>query len=92
MYNRGSTCVNVKNAQKDLFVKNGRMNEIIPPTADAVALYVKQLIHQGRFVWGQMLEPNQILPTPADWGWQRTANSTWEPVWTALPPASESMS
>ena len=27
-----------------------------------------------------MLKPNQILPTPADWGWQRTANSTWQSV------------
>ena len=90
MYDRGTTCLNVKIAQKDLFVKKGRMNEIIPPTA--VALYMKQLIYQGSFVWGQMLEPNQISPTPADWDWQRTANSTWEPVWTTLPPPAEIMS
>ena len=22
----------------------------------------------------------QILPSPAEWGWQKTANSTWKPV------------
>ena len=62
---------------------------MIPPTGDALALYTKQIIYQGSLLWGQMLEPNQILLTHADWRWQRTANSIWELVWTTLPPASE---
>ena len=42
------------------------MIEMIPPTADALALYTKQIIYQGSLLWGQMLERNQILLTHAD--------------------------
>ena len=74
---------------EDVFSKKGRMIEAIPPIADGLALHTKPTIYQSSFAWGQMLEPNKILPTPADKGWHRTTNSTWEPVWITLVPASK---
>lgn len=50
MYDWGRTCLNVNDARKDLFAKKGRMVDAIRPTADAVAILLKQSICQGSFV------------------------------------------
>lgn len=89
MYDRGSTCATVNDARKDLFTKKGRMIEAIPPTANALFLHLKRSVYQGSFVWGQVLRPIQSLPSPEDWGWRKGVDSTWEPFWTTLPPASK---
>lgn len=88
LYDRGSTCVTVNEARKDLFTRKSRAIDSIPPTIDALALHVKRSIYQGSFVWGQTMTKIQSLPSPTDWGWQ-LVDSMWEPHWTTLPSASK---
>ena len=88
IYHRGSSSVSVNEARKELFKKKGRPIESIPPTADALMLHVKRAVFQGAFVWGQVLTPFQILPSPSNLGWQKIDN-IWKPLWTLNPIASK---
>ncbi len=42
----------------------------------------------SRFVWGQSLVKEQILPPAYDWGWNIT-NEKVSPVWMTIPEASK---
>ena len=90
MYDRTSSCTRVNEARKDLFTRKGRSLELIPPTSDALFHHMKRSVFQAGHVWGKSLVPCYVLPCPSDWGWKRTSTQEWEPVWTALPQASQS--
>ena len=83
LYDRGSTCLKVNEARKDLFTRKSRAIDAIPPTDDALNLHLKR-----SFVWGQIMEQIQSLSSAADWGW-KMGERTWEPLWTTLPSASK---
>ena len=88
LYDRGSTCLKVNEARIDLFTRKSRAIDAIPPTDDALNLHRKRSIYPGSFVWGQIMEQIQSLPSAADWGW-KMGERTWEPLWTTLPSASK---
>ena len=74
--------------EKNYFAKIGRSLENIPPTQDALAQHLKPAIYQSS-IWSVSPDPQCVIPTPSDWGWELKDN-TWVPVWITLPVAAKS--
>lgn len=90
LYDRTSTCTTVNAARKDLFTRKGRDIDAIPPTADALLQHTKRTVFLAGHVWAKCLELSPVFPLPSEWGWVRGPKQTWEPLWTTIPPASQS--
>ena len=92
MYDRTSSSTSVNEARKVLFTRKGRSIDNIPPSADAALIqHTKRVAYQAGHCWGTALIPCAEIPCPSEWGWSRSAtDSTWEPLWTTIPQASES--
>ena len=88
MYDQTSTCTDVNKARKKLFAKRSSVQRI-PPTRAALEQHVKRAVFQGGHVWGQILVPQPVLPSPSSWGWIQTDDGLYEPHWTTLPEASK---
>ena len=54
-------------------------------------LNTQRVAYQAGYCWGQSLTPDPTLPSPAEWGWTRSANGPWQPYWTMLPEASKAI-
>ena len=87
LYDRTSKCKNVNKARKKLFAKKSSVQNI-PPTYAALEQHVKRSALQGGHVWGQALVPEPVLPPPTYWGWHRSDDGPYTPLWTTLPEAS----
>ena len=87
-YDRTSKCKDVNKARKKLFAKKSSVQNI-PPTYAALEQHVKRSALQGGHVWGQALVPEPVLPPPTDWGWHRSDDGPYTPLWTTLPEASK---
>ena len=87
LYDRTSKCKDVNKARKKLFAKKSSVQNI-PPTYAALEQHVKRYALQGGHVWGQALVPEPVLPPPTDWGWHRSDDGPYTPLWTTLPEAS----
>ena len=74
-----------------LFAQGNKSIENIPPTQAALTQHIKRAAYQAGHVWGQVLEPMQELPSPAEWGWQQSPEG-WSPKWTTLAEASKACS
>ncbi|KAK3867204.1 hypothetical protein Pcinc_027321 [Petrolisthes cinctipes] len=48
----------------------------------------RSAVFQGGYVWGQVLVPQPVLPSPTSWGRRQTEDRSYEPLWTTLPEAS----
>ena len=84
VYDRTSKCKEVNKARKKLFAKKSSVQNI-PPTYAALEQHVKRSALQGGHVWGQALVPEPVLPPPTDWGWHRSDDGPYTPLWTTLP-------
>lgn len=88
LYDRTSQCTQVNQSRKLLFAK-GRQLDRIPPTEAALSEHVKRATYQAGFCWGQALVAQQQLPSPGDWGWEKSSDDQWVPFWTSLPEAAK---
>ena len=91
LYDRTSPYMNVNEARKKLFAKRNSVQRI-PPTYDALEQHMKRSVFQGVYVWGQVLVPQPVLPSPTSWGWRQTEDGSYEPICTTLLEASKSCS
>ena len=82
---------NNKCVKGDGGARKGRSIENIPPTYGALVEHTKRVAYQAGYCWGQSLTPDPTLPSPAEWGWTRSANGPWQPNWTMLPEASKAI-
>jgi hypothetical protein len=89
LYDRTSPYMGINEARKKLFAKRNSVQRI-PPTYDALEQHMKRSLFQGGYVWGQVLVPQPVLPSPTSWGWRHTEDGSYEPLWTTLPEASKS--
>jgi len=89
MYDRTSTCSDINTARKKLFAKKGRPLESIPPTHHALVQHVRRAVYQGALCWGQALHAQPELPCPSEWGWEKTSDGQFKPIWTTLPEAAK---
>ena len=90
LYERTSTCTDVDKATKKMFAKTSSVQQRIPPTRAALEQHIKWAAFQGGHIWGQALIPLPDLPSPCSWGWLRTDDGLYEPLWTTLEEASKS--
>lgn len=91
LYSRTSSASSVNEARKVLFAQSSRTIKNIPPTQAALRQHVKRAAYQAGYVWGQCLLAEQVLPSPAEWGWKLdTDGDRWVPVWSTLPEVSKS--
>ena len=88
LYDHTSSLVKVDEVRQELFSKQSRNLDSIPPTRASLEQHVKRAVFQGGYVWGQTLLHQPVLPSPSDWGWQQQ-NNLWLPYWTALPRAKD---
>ena len=89
MYDRSSILITVDAARQTLFARNSKSLENIPPTEAALRQHILRTVLQSGHVWGQSLEKDPYLPSPANWGWQRKDTNPWMPIWTTLEPAQD---
>ena len=87
MYDRNSNLESVNEARRELFCKQGRNLENLPPTEDALLLHSKRAIFQAS-IWYIASEENVNLPSPEMFGWKQD-EGVWVPVWTTISAAAE---
>ena len=69
MYDRTGSVERVDEARLQLCTQKDRQIEAIQSTQ-----HMKRAIYQGSLVWGNALEPNHVLLSPADFGWSRDSD------------------
>ena len=88
MYDRSSDVTTVNEARLDLFAREQRQCDLIPPTQAALKEHAKRDSHEGGYVWRQALKRHPQMPSPSDWGWVEQ-DEEWKVLWTPLPPIAE---
>jgi hypothetical protein len=90
MYDRQSELLLVNDAHQHLFSRKSRPIENIPPTQAALEQHIRRAAYQGGHVWGQVLQKDQALPNPSEWGWENyETTSKWVPTWSKLGQAHQ---
>ena len=74
LYQCTSSLSKVLGARKRMFTFGNRKIENIPPTMGALVHHVKRAVYQAGHIWGQCLQGDPTLPSPAAWGWEKTDN------------------
>ena len=77
MYDRTSTSTEIDKARRKLFAKKADIKQI-PPTKAAFEQHMMRAVFQGGHIWG-----------PTSWGWTKTEDGLYEPIWTTLPEAAQ---
>lgn len=85
LYDRHSSCKTVDQARKDLFMRQNKPLVLIPPTSAALRQHALRAAFQAGWIWGQATETNPEVPSPASWGWRKTPQQSWQPLWTTKP-------
>ena len=62
--------------------------DAIPPTKAALCEHIKRAAYQVGHCWRHNLRSEPSLPSPDEWGWQKSDTQTF-PLWTKLPEASK---
>ena len=70
IYKLTTNCLTVNEARREMFVKDGRDLDSIPPTAAALFQHVLRASFIAGHVWHQSLVPMPVLPNLDDWGWK----------------------
>ncbi len=78
LYNKSSCLTTVNEARRELFCKQNKSLENIPPTQDTLLQHTKRVIIQSN-IWTTSLSSIQNIPSPGEWGWKKEDNS-WKPV------------
>ncbi len=86
---RTSTCSEINNARRKMFAKRHNVQST-PQTKASLEKHVKKAVYQGGCVWGQMLVSTPELPLLCRWGWSKTSEGYYEPLWTCLPDSGQS--
>ena len=90
LYDRTSECISVNDARHDLFARGNRQIENIPPTKASLHQHILRAVYVSSYIWGQSLQKQPNIPSPANWGWQKDeAGKAWRPIWTTLPQAQD---
>ena len=88
LYDKTSILGSVNEARRELFCQKNKTMEAIPPTQDALLHHCKRVSYQSG-IWSTSNWNQQQTPSPQGHGWtMNEENSSWLPVWTALPVAS----
>ena len=87
MFKSTTTCVSVNDLRRELFIKESKDLEAIPPSSASLHQHVLRASYVAGYLWHQSLLAEPVLPNIEEWGW-RLNDSMPIPYWTALPEAS----
>ena len=68
MYKRSPNCDKVNELRREMFVKDGRDIETIPPTTAALKEHVSRAVFIAGYTWFQSLVPCPEIPPPQEYG------------------------
>ena len=88
LYKRSTHLVDINELRKVLFAQGNRQLENIPPSKAALTEHIKRALFQAGHIWGQVLNANPVLPSPAEFGWVKEEN-IWGPFWSIFTEASK---
>ena len=89
MYDRSSSATDIDSVRLDMFSRKQKSCVAIPPTSAALEYHIKRASYQAGCIWGQAITRQIEVQSPSEWGWKQQG-STWQIVWTSLPPVAES--
>ena len=68
LYSKSSDIELLDEARMDLFCRDNKTMENIPPTADALLQHARRAAYQAS-IWAASEQTQQRRPTPESWGW-----------------------
>ena len=89
LYDRTSSQMSVNDARMQLFTQKGRTIDGLPPTKAALVQHTMRAAYQAGHCWAQAMVASPELPSPSEWGWNKTTDGEWEVNWTTLPEATQ---
>lgn len=87
LYDRTSTENRVNDARKCLFTQKAQSMECIPPNPQLPSQSIQKEQPIKLVTFGAR---HLFKLLPAEWGWVKGKDDTWEPFWSALPQAAAS--
>ncbi|KAG1674335.1 hypothetical protein GQR58_015133 [Nymphon striatum] len=87
LYDKTSTLEFVNECRKQFFAQRGNL-ESIPPTQDALLLYVQRTAYQTG-IWATCRTETPDVPTPDKWGWKILDGYNYQPIWMTIPEAAK---
>ena len=88
LYNKHSSAELVNEARQELFCRENKSMENIPPTSNALLQHIKRAAYQAS-IWVSSDQSEQRRPSPKSWGWTWEEQSKkWIPVWITQAIAS----
>lgn len=90
MYNKASGFETVNGEVLDLFAKQERVIDNIPPTETALVQNTKRVYNMASQVWARFLEPTSPTVDSETWVWKSNEINMCIPFWPVLPKASPS--
>ena len=88
MYKRTTNAITVEKPRREMFLKDGRDLETIPPTSSGLLEHIFRAAYIAGHVWNNALVSSPDLPQPNEWDWIRTGDG-YKQLWTKLPEASK---
>ena len=93
LYDKNSSHENVNECRFDLFARQQRPYDGIPPTQAALYHHMRRATFQAAIIWGQSTVSHMMVDetSPANRGWKYDEEDrVWKVHWTDLPPIAES--
>ena len=88
LYDRSSSCSDVNECRRQLFVKQARAIDNCPPTQDALVQHIRRAVLQAS-IWAKCLDITQLDVDINNWGWSVDSSGNISPKITTLPKASK---
>ena len=88
LYDRSSECSGVDECRRVLYTKKNRAIENIPPTANALLQHTKCAALQAHICMSCLMSTAHAYD-PLNWGWTKSVDGNYEPLWCTIPDVSE---
>ncbi|CAB4035539.1 Hypothetical predicted protein, partial [Paramuricea clavata] len=82
MYDKLSPLSDINLTRMELFCKNGRTMDKLPPTQDALLQHVRRAVFQAG-IWTVSDQPQPHVPSPGQFSWSED-NGKWVPKWITI--------
>ena len=92
LFSKTSSLNSVDELRKELFCRDSKLMEALPPKTDALFQHAKRAAYQAT-IWTASHKKQQRRPTPSSWGWKLDESlGTWRPIWITNPIAARACS
>ena len=81
IYDKNLEDCSINEARRTMAAQRDLHFEKLPPTAAALLQHANRALYQA-LIWVKSLEPIQNLPSPAGFGWIKSAEGVWKIFWT----------